>query len=75
MHVTVLANIPYYYFCTLANISPLHVNSVNIHLTFKKFDQLLQLACNCPSLSRTLLVLALKVLEIPRKLFITSKLV
>lgn len=63
MHVIVLANIPYYYFYTLANIFPLHVNSVNIHLTFRKFDQLLQFACNCSGLSRTFLVLALKVLN------------
>ena len=66
MHVTVLVNIPYYYFCTLANIFPLHGYSVTISLTFKKFDQLLRFACNCPSLSRTLLVLVLKVLN-PQK--------
>lgn len=61
MHIIVPANISYYCFCTLANIFPLHGIPVNVHLTFKKFDQLSQLACNCPSLSRILLVLALKV--------------
>lgn len=61
MHIIVPANISYDCFCTLANIFPLHGIPVNVHLTFQKFDQLSQLACNCPSLSRILLVLALKV--------------
>ena len=61
MHIIVPENIPYYCFCTLANIFLLHGILVNMHLTFKKFNQLSQLACNCPSFSRTLLVLALKV--------------